>query len=291
VRKAKFRTKYAWYYDEISLYTQPICPASGRKGVSGLTSRTYRFPKSRSKYFKDALKLAKGLPGYAKVKGHHHVTYGPTDAATDDLWELIKTSSHWKGAAFLIDDKEVEQDVWEKSFQDASGAEAPGTEEETTEQAVDDKPEAKKPEKAVEAEPEAKKPEKAVEAEPEAKKPEKAVEAEPEAKKPEKAVEAEPEAKKPEKAKEAEPEAKEPEKAKEAEPEAKEPEKAKEAEPEAKKPEKAKEAEPEAKKPVPSKPKVVQINPAPKPDNNSGCGKKAAVLMIAAMMGILSFFR
>ena len=40
MRKAKFRTKYAQYYGEISLYAQPTCPAPVQKGVSGLTSST-----------------------------------------------------------------------------------------------------------------------------------------------------------------------------------------------------------------------------------------------------------
>ena len=222
-------------------------------------SRSFRFPKSRSKYLDDAVKLAKTLPGFEKSKKHYKVTFGKTDSGSDDLWELLKIASRWKGAVFLFDGKEVEQEVWESSFHQVtaeSGAEGAAAVAEEPEMAAEPpRVEEKKPETA--AEPpkvEEKKPEKAEE-------PPKVEE-----KKPEKAAE-------PPKVEEKKPE------------KAEEPPKVEE-----KKAEKAEEPpKTEEKKPA-SKPVSVQINPAPKPEDNSGCGKSAAMFAIAAL-GLLQFFR
>ena len=120
------------------------------------------------------------------------------------VWELLKIASRWKGAVFLFDGKEVDQEVWESSFQQNSGESGDEGEKAAL---------AEKPEKA------------------------------------------------------------------------EEPPKVEE-----KKPEKAEEKpKPEEKKP-PGKPVSVQINPAPKPEDNSGCGKSAAMFAIAAL-GLLQFFR
>lgn len=182
--------------------------------VSVPESRSFRFPKSRSKYLDDAVKLAKTLPGFEKSKKHYKVTFSKTDSGSDDLWELLKIASRWKGAVFLFDGKEVDQEVWESSFQRTSEESGDQGAEAVAEKATEPpKAEEKKPEKAAE--------------------PPKVEE-----KKPEKAAE----------------------------------------------PPKA-----EEKKPA-SKPISVQINPAPKPEENSGCGKSAAMFAIAAL-GLLQFFR
>ena len=219
-------------------------------------SRSFRFPKSRSKYLDDAVKLAKTLPGFEKSKKHYKVTFGKTDSGSDDLWELLKIASRWKGAVFLFDGKEVDQEVWESSFRQTSVESGDAGETAAVVETAVAPPKAEEPPKTEE------KPEK-VEEPPkvEEKKPEEALE-------PPKAEE-----KKPEKAPES-PKAEE-----------KKTEKAPE-------PPKAEEKEPvkaEEKKPA-AKPVSVQINPAPKPKENSGCGKSAAMVAIAAL-GLLQFFR
>ena len=207
--------------------------------VSVPESRSFRFPKSRSKYLDDAVKLAKTLPGFEKTKKHYKVTFSKTDSGSDDLWELLKIASRWKGAVFLFDGKEVDQEAWESSFHQTSVESGENT-------AVAEKPD--EPPKTEE-----KKPEKAVEPPKVEEKPEKAAE-------PPKVEE-----KKQEKAEE--------------------PPKV-----EDKKPDKAEEKpKAEEKKPA-GKPVSVQINPAPKPQENSGCGKSAAMFAIAAL-GLLQFFR
>jgi hypothetical protein len=245
-------------------------------------SRTYRFPKSRSKNFKPALKLAKGLPGYKKVESLYEVTFGPTDAASDDLWELLKLSARWKGAAFLFDDEEVEQEAWEKSFQDASSEEP-----EKAEEAEKDEPKAEKPKESKKDDSKAEKPKKD---EPKAEKAKEAKKDEPKAEKAKESKKDEPKAEKAKEAKKDEPKAEKAKESKKDEPKA---EKAKDAKKDDSEADKAKDSKKDDSKSDKDekkstyKPKVVQINPAPKPDN-SGCGKKAAVLMIAAM-GILNY--
>ena len=230
--------------------------------VSVPESRSFRFPKSRSKYLDDAVKLAKTLPGFEKTKKHYKVTFSKTDSGSDDLWELLKIASRWKGAVFLFDGKEVDQEAWESSFHQA---------------AADSGDEGEKA-AVIEA------PEKAEEAKPAAKEPPKAEEPKPEVEEPAKAAEKKPEPQEPPKVEEKKPEPKEPPKVEEKKSEPKEPPKVEEKKPEPKESPKA-----EEKKPA-SKPVTVQINPAPKPEDNSGCGKSAAVLMIAAL-GLLQFFR
>ena len=239
---------------------------SNKLKVSVPESRSFRFPKSRSKYLDDAVKLAKTLPGFEKSKKHYKVTFSKTDSGSDDLWELLKIASRWKGAVFLFDGKEVDQDVWESSFQQRSVESGDQGEK----AAVAEKPEKSEQPPKVEAPPVVveETPEKAPETpKVEEKKPEKAPEPPTvEEKKPEKAPE-------PPKAEEKEPvKAEEPPAAQEKEPvKAEEPPKT------------------EEKKPA-AKPVSVQINPAPKPQENSGCGKSAAMFAIAAL-GLLQFFR
>lgn len=219
--------------------------------VSVPESRSFSFPKSRSKYLPDAVKIAKTLPGFEKSKKHYKVTFGKGDTAPEGLWELLKIAGHWKGSVYLIDGKAVDQEAWEKAFRDeATVAEEPAVEAEVppvAEEAVVEEPEAPNEPDPSEPTPE-----------PEA--------AATEAPAPtEDPVE-----------------------------EATEVEVSTEEVPEEGAPaEQAESKEPESKPdPVPEKkspPKIV-ITPAPKPEDNSGCGKSAAVFMIAAL-GLLQLFR
>lgn len=223
--------------------------------VSVPESRSFSFPKSRSKYLSDAVKIAKTLPGFEKSKKHYKVTFGKGDTAPEGLWELLKIAGHWKGSVYLIDGKTVDQEAWEKAFRDEV-AEEPAVEAEVVEELTVEK---KEPEAVEEAPTEPDPPEPTPDPSP-------AETAATEAPAPaEVPVEA-----------------------------AAEVEVSTEDVPEEETPaEEAESKEPESKPdPVPEKksPPKIEINPAPKPEDNSGCGKSAAVFMIAAL-GLLQLFR
>lgn len=72
----------------------------------------YRFPKSTSKNFKDALEFAQGLPGFRQEDKEYWVEFPEGVYPNSEFSHLESLSKAWKGSGHFLGEKRVTPETW-----------------------------------------------------------------------------------------------------------------------------------------------------------------------------------
>lgn len=95
----------------VPLFPSPLDTAQASQAPPDGILR-YRFPKSPSKRFRDALEFAQGLHGYREDGSDYWVEVPPGGQPSREFRELERISQGWKGAGHFIGDTRVTHHTW-----------------------------------------------------------------------------------------------------------------------------------------------------------------------------------
>lgn len=72
----------------------------------------YRFPKSASKNFADALEFAEGLPGFRQDGEFYWIEFAEDDVPSAEFVALERLSNKWNRSGYYLDDRRVARETW-----------------------------------------------------------------------------------------------------------------------------------------------------------------------------------